>query len=304
MAPEPTARAASGRGPVLVTGAGGFVGRPLVEALAADRPVVAVVRPGRPARPDRVGVRWLERDLATLAAGDLPAGIDTVVHLAQSRRFREFPEGADDVFAVNVAAVATLLDWAVRTSVRHVVVASSGAVYGPADRPCREDDPEARPAPTGFYAASKRAAEALAEGYRDHLEVSVLRFFFVYGAGQDRSMFMPRMVDTVGTGQPVRLDGPDGLRCNPVHVDDAVRAVVAAADLDTGRTLNVAGPEVTSLRDLATRIGDLVGRPPVFTAGAAGPTTLVGDTTRMTEVLGRARIGLAEGLADLCRPPA
>jgi nucleoside-diphosphate-sugar epimerase len=239
-------------------------------------------------------VRQVVRDLARPGWTEgLPAGIETVVHLAQSGRFRQFPEGAADVFAVNVASTAALLDWARRSGVRRVVLASSGGL-GEVGAPGRE------PGTLGYYLASKRAAELLAGAYQGELVVVVLRFFFAYGPGQRADMLLPRLVRSVATGQPVVLHGPDGLRCNPVHVADAAAAVGRATALPESGTYDVAGPDTWTLRQVADCIGAALGQDPVFDVSPCDPPgDLVGDVARSAPVLGTPVVGLADGLAEL-----
>ncbi len=120
---------------ILITGAGGFVGKRLVASLAAaGRSVVAIVRT-EPSAEDRhyfAGrlVKTIKADLSNLDTSHLPAGIYAVVALAQSAHFREFPERAKEVFDVNVTANLKLLDWSVRSGVKRFVLASSGGIYG------------------------------------------------------------------------------------------------------------------------------------------------------------------------------
>jgi nucleoside-diphosphate-sugar epimerase len=215
----------------------------------------------------------------------LPPRVETVIHLAQSNWHHQFPARANDIFSVNLAAVARLLDWSQRVGVKRFVLGSSG---------------NADLAQT-YYLACKRAAELLAECYRQHFVVVTLRFFFVYGPGQRSSMLIPRLVESVRSGQPITLDGHDGVRLNPIHVTDAAAAVQRAAALDHSARMDVAGPEVHSLRWMAERIGDAVGKRPVFAvnAGASAPT-LVGDLTDMTRWLGAPTIRFEDGIRDVC----
>ena len=87
---------------IAVTGAAGFTGRRVVALLAEQGHEVIAV--GRSAAGQVPGAaEHVEQDLAA-PLGDLPAQVDSVVHLAQSRRYREWPAGATDVFEVNAAA--------------------------------------------------------------------------------------------------------------------------------------------------------------------------------------------------------
>jgi nucleoside-diphosphate-sugar epimerase len=275
---------------VVVTGATGFLGSALLPLLAAHGDVVALHRPSvQP--PPHPGVRWLAQDLAAPLGGNLPATADAVVHLAQSRLYREFPEQAIDVYAVNTAMTVQLLDYARRAGAGAFVYASSGAVYASGPAPVTEGD---TPRPGNFYAASKLAGELATEQYRGLLRAHVLRFFFIYGPGQ-RNMFIPGVLARVREGQEVTLAGPDGIHVNPVYVDDAAAAVAATLDLDESTTLNVAGPDVVSVRDIAEIGGRLLGREPAFATGDPQPD-LVATIDRLRAVGAAPTVSVQEGL--------
>jgi UDP-glucose 4-epimerase len=278
---------------VLVTGATGFVGSHLIEHLAGRHELYAVARRRPEGAPE--DCKWIEQDLRAFEPNALPARIDGVVHLAQSPRYRDFPDGAQDMFAVNVAATSGLLEYARRAGARAFVLASTGGVYDYHPDPIRESEQE--PRPSTFYFRSKRAAELLAGGYTDLFAVVVLRFFFVYGPGQTR-MLIPTLIEKVEAEQEIVVEGDPGLRINPIHVDDAVRVFEPALGTDASATINVAGPEGITITELIGRIGELLGRSPsVAHAEAQPPGDLVADIRRLREVLGVApAISLAEGL--------
>lgn len=288
-------------GGVMVVGAGGFIGRHLVTDLGRRGHVVALCRTPPEGGGGSTGAPVRDVAVPGFTEG-LPTEVETVVHLAQSRRFREFPEGAPDVFAVNVGSVVELLDWSVRAGVRRFVLASSGGIYGHGTAGFKEDDAIGPSRPLGYYLASKHAAELFAEAYDGRLTIVILRFFFVYGPGQQPTMFLPRLVRSVAAGQPILLDGSSGLRSNPVHVEDAVRALAVATTLTESRKINVAGPDVMDLREMGGLIGSYLGRMPAFeTRQDESAGDLVGDITRMATVLGSPRVALADGLRQLCR---
>lgn len=281
---------------ILLTGGSGLIGQRLVELAP---PALEILTVGR--RAPRGRCAWIETDLGgAWSEATLPAGVETVVHLAQSRRYREFPAAAADLFAVNVASTQRLLEWARTRGVRRFVLASSGGVYGRGPEPFAEDTPLPAGGAPNAYLAGKLAAELLAHSYRGCFDVIVLRPFFVYGPAQDPEMLLPRIVAAVAAGRPVRLEGAAGMRCNPLHVDDAARALLGCLALTESTTVNLAGPEVWSLREIAGRAGALLGRPPRFESGtpAASPD-LIGATGRMRQLLGAPRVGLDEGISEL-----
>jgi UDP-glucose 4-epimerase len=275
---------------VVLTGGTGFLGSALLRLLAQRGEVVALHRPGA-SPPALDGVRWVAQDLAAGVGSALPETAEAVVHLAQSRRYREFPEGAGDVFAVNAGVTIELLDYARRSGAKTFTYASSGAVYASGPEPVRESD---TPRPGNFYAASKRAGELATEQYRSLLNAHILRFFFIYGPGQT-NMFIPGVLGRVRGGQEVTLAGADGIRVNPVFVEDAAAAVAATLELAESTTLNVAGPDVVSVRDIAEIAGRLVGHQPSFATADPQPD-LIASIDRMRAAVGAPKVGFEEGL--------
>jgi UDP-glucuronate 4-epimerase len=253
---------------VLVTGATGFTGQAVVRDLVERGDTVYALRRPGAGLPD--GVEPVDQDLTAPLGDGLPDAIDGVVHLAQSRRYREFPDGATEVFEVNANATVRLLAWARAAGAGSFVYASSGAIYAPGPEPVRETD---APAPGNFYAVSKLAGELACEQFRGELRAHVLRFFFIYGPGQE-NMFIPGVVGRIRDGQEVALAGEDGIRVNPVYVDDAARAVIGTLDAPESLTLNVAGPDTVSLRELSELAGEQIGREPRYTVGDPRPDVL------------------------------
>jgi nucleoside-diphosphate-sugar epimerase len=278
---------------VLVTGAAGFVGGRLVPALdlaghevyALDRDAARVA--GLPAVP-------VEHDLTTpIEPGRLPA-VDAVVHLAQANV--PLPEGAPSLLRVNAASTVDLLDHCRRSAAARFLYASTASVYGPGERSFSEDAPLAG---RDLYAVTKIAGEQLVGCYRVHFGTCILRLVAPYGPGQEARM-IPRLIARVQGGEPVSLSPGGRPRMNPIHVDDAVRVLVAALELEGHHVLNVAGDEVVSIRELAELIGEAAGREPVFEEAAGGAAgDFVADTTRLHELFSiRPLIPLRDGLRE------
>jgi UDP-glucose 4-epimerase len=275
---------------ILLTGGAGFLGQAVLSRLCERDEVIALHRPGSEP-PARESVRWLAQDLSQPLSTQLPDAIAAVVHLAQSRRYREFPDGAVDVHEVNAAATVRLLDYCRRAGGGTFTYASSGAVYAAGPQPVTESD---APRPGNFYGVSKLAGEQAVEQFGSQLNGHSLRFFFIYGPGQE-NMFIPGLLDRVRDGQGVQLAGPDGIRVNPVYVDDAAEAVVRTLDLEDSQTLNVAGPDAVSVRDIAELGGQLLGREPQFAVGDPQPD-LVASIERQSQAVGAPVTSFEEGL--------
>ncbi|MCS6947724.1 MAG: NAD(P)-dependent oxidoreductase [Steroidobacteraceae bacterium] len=286
---------------ILVAGAGGFVGRRLIRLLVQrGHQVVAAVRQPLGAEEEgalrEAGIESVVTDLARPDFRKFPSDVDALVSLAQSRHFREFPSRSEDIFTVNVDAFLRLLEWARVSGVRKIVYASTGGIFGSGE--LQGEIPRIlAESPLGFYLATKLCAEALLQSYRRLFPTTVvLRPFFIYGPGQRADMLVPRLIASVREGRAVQLQGCDGLRFNPIFVDDAAAAFARAVELEGHHVLDLAGPEVVSLRKVCEVIGRLVGRDPVYTMLEQPAAEFVGNTRLTWVMIGRPVVRIEEGL--------
>jgi len=264
---------------VIVTGATGLIGSRLVERLAPGNEVFAV---SRRVGPELDEVEWVRVDLSQpLDHAALPDQVDAIAHLAQSERYRDFPDGAMDLFAVNVQSTAALLEYARVAGARAFVLASSGGGYAHGPAPIAEDAPLTTPGP---YFRSKRMAELLVENYAGEFGGAILRFFFVYGPGG--KLLVARLAGKILAGEEIVIEGDPGMAMNPIYVEDAAAAVEAALGLSEQATINVAGGEVVRLRELVERLAAALEREAGIRPGGDSRGDLVADTTLMRSLLG------------------
>jgi UDP-glucose 4-epimerase len=282
---------------LVVTGASGFVGRRLLSALSGRYEVVCLeLDPSALAGVD--GVTVVAGDLTDRDwLGRLPARADAIVHLAQAAA--SFPAGADALFAVNAASTQALASYAVGAGVRRFVLASSGSVYRPQSRPILETDPID---PPGFYAATKAISELILRSYEGEFGVSILRLFAPYGPGQVDRM-IPKLVEAVRDGRTITLYNGGEPRLKPIFVSDLVAIIEEALHLEGSQTVNVAGPEVVGVREIAQLAAAALGRKPVFAQETRpGAGDLIADTELMSRLFAPRRlIPPAEGIPAFIR---
>lgn len=256
---------------VLVTGATGFVASHLFPRLLADGHHV-IAAGHDPARLKRfAAAEPLLWDLQN-PPPSLPTQLDAIVHLAQANV--SFPDHAHEMFAVHVAATQTLLELARRAGARRFVFTSTGSVYGSGPRSWTEADPTDGPS---FYAATKVAAERLICAYGDLVPHSIFRLFAPYGPGQQPRRLIPLLIDRVRRGDPVTVADGTGPTFNPLYVTHVVDVLVQSLAADVNQLLNLGGDEALSVRDMAERIGRVVGRAPVFQEQSGPADRVVGD---------------------------
>lgn len=277
---------------VLVTGATGFVAPHLMSRLVADGHEAVALGHDGSRIPTSDGITPVVVDLTEPLDEDVIPEFEAVVHLAQANV--SFPDGAGELFRVNVVSTQELLDLARRRGAERFVYASSGSVYGLGEGAVTEDDPRRA---DDFYAVTKRSGELVVGSYRDHVGTAILRFFAPYGPGQVNRL-IPGLVARVSSGDAVTLRGGGRPRMTPIYVDDAVEAIVRSLESDERLVLNVAGDETASIKDLAERIGRVVGREPVFEdAGGEVVGDLIARNDRLRELLGaQALVPLNDGL--------
>lgn len=284
---------------ILITGGTGLIGAEVIRRIGTEHAIYAVSR--RQNNLLSMKTRIISCDLSKPFDDSLfPAEIDAVIHLAQSEHFRDFPARAADVFNVNTRATFQLLDYARRAGARTFIYASSGGVYGSGASGFDENTPIVARSGLGFYQSSKLCSEILADNYTSLMNVIMLRFFFVYGPEQKPSMLIPRLVESVRNGTPISLQGESGIRINPTYVSDAADAVIGSLALIDSHKINIGGPDVLSLREIATEIGEQVGREPVFSIDKqTQPGHLIGDIGKMRSLLFSPKISFKKGIADL-----
>lgn len=266
---------------VFVTGGAGFIGSHTVRRLRAGGHDVVVyddLSAGRRERLDGLGAPLVvgsvtDRDAVQAAIG----GCDAVLHLAARVSVPASWADPADFEAVNVGGFRVVLEAARQAGVRRVVVASSCAVYGSLPGlPKREGDALAPESP---YAASKLANEAYASAWSraGGLEVVALRYFNVFGPGQDPAgpygAVVPRFVQAALRGEALEVHGDGEQGRDFVAVTDVAAANEAALTAPGvgGRVFNVGGGRMQTINGLAELVGRTVGRPVQRVYGPARP---------------------------------
>lgn len=231
---------------VAVTGAGGFLGRALVPALAADPDVGRVV--AIDLHPGSAGdVEWVAADVRDPRIEDALRGVDVVVHLAAivlgDIRLSD---------SVNVGGTANVCDAAGRAGVRRMVLASSVAAYGfgTPGRLLTEEDP-LRPIDAFTYSRTKGAAERAADqALQRHPDLKDIRLRPSIILGPNTHEFASALA-----GRLMIRPGFGAGSTQFVHVDDVVEAFRLAIVTDATGAFNIAAADTVTYRELATIIG-------------------------------------------------
>ena len=255
----------------LVTGGAGFIGSHLVRELVRQGQRVTVL--------DNLSGGKLEnlqsvQDKITFVQGDICdfptllkvcAGVDYILHHAALISVAESVEKPQETNLINVGGTVNVLEAARQNNVKRVVFASSAAVYGTRpEMPYRETNPTDCQSP---YAWSKQAGAELCQMYTHTygLETVVLRYFNVFGAGQNPNSayaaVIAKFMQLATEGKSLGIDW-DGLQSRDfVNVADVVQAnLLAATRGQSGEIYNVASGRTYTLLELADTIEKVSGK--------------------------------------------
>ena len=256
---------------VLVTGGAGFIGHHLVKGLLERGEDVVVLddySTGLRWRLDtlRAGITMVEGDLRDPAAVDAATrGVEVVLHQAAIPSVARSVEDPLRSNSVNVDGTIQLMLACAAAGVRRVVAAGSSSVYGASPELPRVETQ--RPDPRSPYAASKLATEHYVHtlGELHGIETVVLRYFNVYGPGQDPlsqyAAVVPRFITAALAGERPIVHGDGRQSRDFTYVDNVVSANLLAASVAgvTRVTANIGCGGRYNLLDLLERIDDAVG---------------------------------------------
>jgi nucleoside-diphosphate-sugar epimerase len=299
----------------LVTGAAGFVGSHLCEALLADDNAVLgvdaftdyydrdrkernVARLSRSAR-----FKLVEADLVDVPLDLLLFDVDVVYHLAGQPGVRaSWGDQFDSYVHHNVLATQKLLEACRGRNIQKLVYASSSSVYGDSESyPTAET---LRPQPVSPYGVTKLAAEHLCEVYRTQLGVPTvsLRLFTVYGPRQRPDMAFSRLVQAALQGSGFAMYGDGEQTRDFTFVGDVVDAFLRAGRSSWCGVANIGGGSRSSMNQVVEILTGLCGDIRIQRAPRATGDVrhTAADTSVAAEQLGyRPRTSLAEGLAAM-----
>lgn len=305
---------------VLVTGAAGFIGSHLLEALLERGDAVVALDNFDPYyAPQRKQANLAEvrerqaadrlefvqgdvRDRSQMEALFRHHHVQVVAHLAALAGVRASVEDPARYYDVNIGGTTSLLEAARATGGVELVLASTSSVYGSTSRiPFIETDAADRPlAP---YPATKRAAEILAHSYH-HLygmKIRVLRFFSVYGPRGRPDMMPYKIADSIAHGTPLTLYEAGKMSRDWTYVTDIVAGIVAAVDNSLGYEIfNLGRGQPVAMAEFVSLMEAQAGRPATVRA-APSPGTEMRDTYASIEKAERflgyqPTVSVAEGI--------
>jgi nucleoside-diphosphate-sugar epimerase len=302
----------------LVTGAAGFIGARTSEFLIRAGDTVIGIDNMNDAYDPRVKEYRLRKlqslpeftfhklDISNKAIIDTfrEETFDGVINLAARAGVRTSVKDPWVYVESNTIGTLNMLEICRQTGTKKFIMASTSSIYGE-DPPYPTPESASSSEPLQPYAASKKGAEAMCHAYH-HLygiDVTVLRFFTVYGPAGRPDLSIFRFVKWISEGQPVRVHG-DGEQSRAfTYIDDIARGVIAALKPLDYEILNLGGHEVITINNLVRLIEDIVGKKAIVEHGPpdlADMRSNWADVTKAGELLGwEPQFTLRQGIEKL-----
>jgi len=284
---------------IVVTGAAGFIGSTLCEALIGAGHEVVGVDAFIPYYPREVkemnlanlrgaaGFRFHEMDLRTGELEPCVEGADAIIHEAAMAGLMRSWTDLELYVSCNILATNRLIEAALQAGVGRFVLASTSSVYG-REAVGNEDRPLE---PSSPYGITKLACEklVLAHVAMSAFPATIIRYFSIYGPRQRPDMAYHRFIEAMLDGQPITVYGDGEQTRSNTYVSDAVRGTILALERgELGGIYNVGGGRTISLNQAIETIAGHLGVKPVIRTESARP----GDQRHTSADISRARSGL------------
>lgn len=302
----------------LVTGAAGFIGARTTELLIKDGHTVLGVDNMNNAYDPRMkeyrlqklqampGFTFYKLDISNKSIIDQLKGykFDGVINLAARAGVRYSVSDPWIFVESNVLGTLNMLELCRQTSTRKFIVASTSSIYGE-DPPYPTPESASSSKPLQPYAASKKGAEAMAHAYHHlhNIDVTIMRFFTVYGPAGRPDLSIFRFVQWISEGRPVHVNGDGEQSRGFTYIDDIARGIIAALRPLGFEIINLGGHEVITINNLIKLIEDVVGRKAIIHYGPADPADMRSnwaDVSKAGELLGwEPQFNLRQGIKRL-----
>jgi nucleoside-diphosphate-sugar epimerase len=305
-------------GNYLVTGAAGFIASRVAEYLIVDGHTVVGVDNMNDAYDVRMkeyrlrrlqampGFTFFKLDISNRSIIDnfKEDSFDAVINLAARAGVRASVENPWVFAESNVMGTLNMLELCRVTGTQKFLLASTSSIYGD-DPPYPTPETASSDRPLQPYAASKKGAEALTHSYYylHNIDVSVVRYFTVYGPAGRPDLALFRFTQWISEGRPVQVYGDGEQSRGFTYLDDIARGTIQALKPLGYEIINLGGHEVITINNLIALIEDTVGKKAVVEYGPAVLADMRSnwaDVRKAGELLGwEPQVDLHEGVKRL-----
>lgn len=305
-------------GHYIVTGAAGFIGARTAEMLIEQGHTVVGIDNMNDAYDPRMkeyrlkklqamsGFEFIRDDISdrgilTRHTSLLTRPFDAVINLAARAGVRFSVENPWVFLEANVMGTLNMLEFCRQHGCKKFILASTSSIYG-ANPPYPTPETASSSEPLQPYAASKKGAEAIAHSYHYlyGIDVTIVRYFTVYGPAGRPDLAMFRFVQWITEGNPVRVNGDGEQSRGFTYIDDIAHGTIQALKPVGYEVINLGGHEVITINELIKLIEEITGKRAIVEYGPpnlADMFTNWANVNKAGELLGwKPRVGLREGV--------
>jgi UDP-glucuronate 4-epimerase len=304
----------------LVTGAAGFIGARTSQMLIEQGHTVVGIDNMNDAYDPRMkdyrlkklqalkGFTFHKHDISEKSAIELFKNekLDGVINLAARAGVRFSVENPWVFLESNVTGTLNMLEVCRQFGCKKFILASTSSIYGE-NPPYPTPETASSSEPMQPYAASKKGAEAMAHSYHHlyDIDVTIVRYFTVYGPAGRPDLAIFRFVKWIIEGEPVRINGDGNQSRGFTYVDDIARGTIAALKPLGYEVINLGGHEVISINGLVALVEDLTGKKANVQYGPPNLADMFmnqADVSKAREMLGwDPQVNLREGIGNLIK---
>lgn len=302
----------------LITGAAGFIGARTSTMLIEQGHTVVGIDNINDAYDPRIkdyrlknlqalkGFTFHKRDISDKSVIDLFKNekLDGVINLAARAGVRYSVENPWAFLESNVTGTLNMLEVCRQFGCKKFILASTSSIYG-ADPEYPTPETASSSEPLQPYAASKKGAEVLAHSYHHlyDIDVTVVRYFTVYGPAGRPDLAIFRFVKWMIEGEPIRINGDGKQSRGFTYVDDIARGTIAALKPLGYQVINLGGHEVVTINELVEMIEELTGKQANVQYGPPNLADMFmnqANITKAREMLGwNPQVNLRDGIKNL-----
>jgi nucleoside-diphosphate-sugar epimerase len=229
---------------------------------------------------------------------------DGVINLAARAGVRQSVENPWVYVDTNVTGTLNMLEVAVRSGTKKFILASTSSIYG-ANPPIPTPETASSDYPLQPYSATKKGAEALCHSfhYLNDLDVTIFRYFTVYGPAARPDMVMFRFTQWIAEGREVRVNGDGTQSRGFTYLDDIARGTILGLKPVGYEVINLGGHQTISVKDLIKKVESLVDRKARVIYQDRHPADVMensADVTKARAMLGwEPKFSLEQGIPNL-----
>ncbi|MAW33550.1 MAG: hypothetical protein CMK56_03980 [Proteobacteria bacterium] len=237
---------------ILVTGLTGHLGKNLAKKLNKYFDTYSLQRKKI---FDYENIKEIKCDLGKESKEDIikkiPKGIDTILYLAQSRNYRNFPEKSKDIFNINIKIPFWLLQYCLKNNIKRFIYTSTGEIKYSTKKKNRNNN---------FYQCTKFSFEKLISNFDKYLDVSILRLFYLYSNIENNGL-VNSLVNKINNDEIITLNGSrNGDLIHITHAEDCANFILFIMRKNISGILDLAPQRRISIRSLSERIAKRINK--------------------------------------------